>query len=348
MTCIGLEGHHVFASGQRGDAWIGARRHPQLAVAPFVHGPAVDSQMTCIGLEGHRISAGGQRGNAWTGARRHPQLAVAPFVHGPAVDSQMTCIGLESHRVITDGQRGDALAGTPQLPQGAVSPYAYGPVTVDSHPTEVGLESHVIGHGSLSWLASTTESTSPWLGPSPGGPRRGRSRSPRAGRTDCWQTACATMASGGTARVLGHELRHLLTGPAWLQDQTLTVGARRPAVIGTLPDKGIACGTGQDMGTAGTIGVPLVPAGRRGGLVGAGLSAAELRAGRLGLGMTQRQLAAELGVAPTTLARWERGERAISNPVLVRLALDPWATGPPPPAAGAAACPGDRADRPGS
>ncbi len=56
--------------------------------------------------------------------------------------------------------------------------------------------------------------------------------------------------------------------------------------------------------------------------MGAGLSAAELRAGRLGLGMTQRQLAAELGVTPTTLARWERGERAISNPVLVRLALD--------------------------
>lgn len=54
--------------------------------------------------------------------------------------------------------------------------------------------------------------------------------------------------------------------------------------------------------------------------MGAGLSAAELRAGRLGLGMTQRQLAAELGVTPTTLARWERGERAISNPVLVRLA----------------------------
>ena len=57
-------------------------------------------------------------------------------------------------------------------------------------------------------------------------------------------------------------------------------------------------------------------------LVGAGLSAAELRDRRLGLGMSQRQLAAELGVTPTTLARWERGERAISNPVLVRLALD--------------------------
>src|ERR1700722_12850607 len=57
-------------------------------------------------------------------------------------------------------------------------------------------------------------------------------------------------------------------------------------------------------------------------LGGAGLSAAELRGRRLGLGMSQRQLAAELGVTPTTLARWERGERAISNPVLVRLALE--------------------------
>lgn len=56
--------------------------------------------------------------------------------------------------------------------------------------------------------------------------------------------------------------------------------------------------------------------------MGAGLSAAELRDRRLGLGMSQRQLAAEFGVTPTTLARWERGERAISNPVLVRLALD--------------------------
>jgi non-specific serine/threonine protein kinase len=75
--------------------------------------------------------------------------------------------------------------------------------------------------------------------------------------------------------------------------------------------------------------VPLTPLvyrwyrhGEGEGLVGAGLSAAELRARRLGLGMTQRQLAADLGVTPTTLARWERGERAISNPVLVRLALD--------------------------
>jgi predicted ATPase/DNA-binding CsgD family transcriptional regulator/DNA-binding XRE family transcriptional regulator len=56
--------------------------------------------------------------------------------------------------------------------------------------------------------------------------------------------------------------------------------------------------------------------------VGAVLSAAELRARRLGLGMSQRQLAVELGITPTTLARWERGERAISNSVLVRLALD--------------------------
>ena len=38
--------------------------------------------------------------------------------------------------------------------------------------------------------------------------------------------------------------------------------------------------------------------------------------------MSQRQLAAELGVTATTIARWERGERAISTPALVRLALD--------------------------
>jgi predicted ATPase len=75
--------------------------------------------------------------------------------------------------------------------------------------------------------------------------------------------------------------------------------------------------------------------------VGAGLSAVELRARRLGLGMSQRQLAAELGVTPTTLARWERAERAISNSVLVRLALDhlgdqaaaPWPVPLPAPAA---------------
>jgi predicted ATPase/DNA-binding CsgD family transcriptional regulator len=41
--------------------------------------------------------------------------------------------------------------------------------------------------------------------------------------------------------------------------------------------------------------------------------------------MSQRSLAAELGVAATTVARWERGERAIGNEVLVRIALDQFA-----------------------
>ena len=52
------------------------------------------------------------------------------------------------------------------------------------------------------------------------------------------------------------------------------------------------------------------------------LSADELRGRRLQLGLTQVALAAALGVAVTTVARWERGERAISTPLLVRLALD--------------------------
>ena len=52
------------------------------------------------------------------------------------------------------------------------------------------------------------------------------------------------------------------------------------------------------------------------------LSAAELRSRRLGLGMSQRSLAAEFGVTVTTVARWERGERAISSALLVRLALE--------------------------
>jgi predicted ATPase/DNA-binding CsgD family transcriptional regulator len=50
--------------------------------------------------------------------------------------------------------------------------------------------------------------------------------------------------------------------------------------------------------------------------------ASELHARRLGLGMSQRRLAGELGVAVTTIARWERAERAISNGVMVGLALD--------------------------
>jgi predicted ATPase/DNA-binding CsgD family transcriptional regulator len=58
------------------------------------------------------------------------------------------------------------------------------------------------------------------------------------------------------------------------------------------------------------------------GLPGSGLSGTELRERRLALGMSQRGLATALGVTVTTVARWERGERAISGPVIVRLALD--------------------------
>ena len=46
----------------------------------------------------------------------------------------------------------------------------------------------------------------------------------------------------------------------------------------------------------------------------------ELREKRQSLGMTQEQLAAELKVAPNTVARWERGERSI--PPYLDLALE--------------------------
>jgi transcriptional regulator with XRE-family HTH domain len=45
----------------------------------------------------------------------------------------------------------------------------------------------------------------------------------------------------------------------------------------------------------------------------------ELRKVREALGMTQEQLAIALGVAPNTVARWERSERAI--PPYLSLAL---------------------------
>lgn len=46
----------------------------------------------------------------------------------------------------------------------------------------------------------------------------------------------------------------------------------------------------------------------------------ELRGKRALLGMTQEQLAAELNVAPNTVARWERGERSI--PPYLDLAME--------------------------
>lgn len=52
------------------------------------------------------------------------------------------------------------------------------------------------------------------------------------------------------------------------------------------------------------------------------LSPHEFRERRQQLGLTQRQLARELGVTETTVARWERGERVMANGIMVRLALD--------------------------
>jgi non-specific serine/threonine protein kinase len=52
------------------------------------------------------------------------------------------------------------------------------------------------------------------------------------------------------------------------------------------------------------------------------LTPEELRERRKALGLSQASLGRALGVSPNTLARWERGELKLSNPSLVRLALD--------------------------
>jgi transcriptional regulator with XRE-family HTH domain len=51
------------------------------------------------------------------------------------------------------------------------------------------------------------------------------------------------------------------------------------------------------------------------------MSGEELRQLRLALGMSQRALARALEVAPNSVARWERGEREITAPGAIRLAL---------------------------
>lgn len=47
----------------------------------------------------------------------------------------------------------------------------------------------------------------------------------------------------------------------------------------------------------------------------------DLRDARHGLGLSQAGLGALLGIPPNTIARWERGERAIRHPRMLRLAL---------------------------
>lgn len=51
------------------------------------------------------------------------------------------------------------------------------------------------------------------------------------------------------------------------------------------------------------------------------MHASEFATRRRKLGMTQEELAKELDVTPTTIARWERGEATIGHPRMVRLAL---------------------------
>lgn len=47
-----------------------------------------------------------------------------------------------------------------------------------------------------------------------------------------------------------------------------------------------------------------------------------LRVARERLGLTQAQLGKRIGVAANTIARWERGERRMEHPELLRLALE--------------------------
>ncbi len=51
----------------------------------------------------------------------------------------------------------------------------------------------------------------------------------------------------------------------------------------------------------------------------------ELQRLRKRAGLTQAELAAKLGVAPNSVARWERNERAIVEPMarLIRMTLEP-------------------------
>lgn len=52
------------------------------------------------------------------------------------------------------------------------------------------------------------------------------------------------------------------------------------------------------------------------------MSPEDLKSERLALGVTQRQLAAVLGVHPNTIACWERGDKPIGKPEMVRMSLE--------------------------
>ncbi len=51
------------------------------------------------------------------------------------------------------------------------------------------------------------------------------------------------------------------------------------------------------------------------------MTGAELKSERRKLGLSQAQLALALGVHANTVACWERGDKAIGNPRMVRLAF---------------------------
>ena len=46
-----------------------------------------------------------------------------------------------------------------------------------------------------------------------------------------------------------------------------------------------------------------------------------LTVARQDIGMSQAQLGRQIDVAPNTIARWERGERLVQHPRMLRLAL---------------------------
>lgn len=52
------------------------------------------------------------------------------------------------------------------------------------------------------------------------------------------------------------------------------------------------------------------------------MTPADLRARRLALHLSQYELARRLGIPPSTVLRWERGDFPIDKPVMLALALE--------------------------